>query len=203
MGRKPVLGLAGLFLASVTLTGCENTDWCCWGKKTPEKPVVPIDTVHAQKAPPKMWDNEPISRAPKVETPVVPPADSSVTLPNSTTPRTGFGSPEEQEIAPPMPPKSVDGPDLNDPLTPLPNTPAKPPVTGPETNRGAKIAPPTDPAPVLEDPLPSLAAPPPPKPIPDGSTKSSSKYQTTPPSPDDPPPPVGVPAIKGGGLKAN
>ncbi len=199
MGRKPVLGLAGLFLASVTLTGCENTDWCCWGKKTPEKTLVPYVTyVPAQKAPPKMPDNEPISRTPQVDPPIVPPADPSIGVPNNTPGRRGVGAQEESDMVP-LPPKSVGGPDLNDPL--LPNPPAKAPVTVPETNRGAKIAPPADPGPVLEE-LPSLEAPPPPSPVPDGATKSSSKYQNTPPSLDDPPPPVGVPVIKGG-LKAN
>jgi hypothetical protein len=38
MGRKPVFGLAGLFLASLSLTGCAtDTDcWCPWNK-TPSK----------------------------------------------------------------------------------------------------------------------------------------------------------------------
>jgi hypothetical protein len=198
MGRKPVLGLAGLFLASVTLTGCENTDWCCWGKKTPEPGPMRVQTPTPQKTPPKMWDNEPISRTPQVESPVVPPADPTVSVPKNTTPRTSPGLTEEMDVAPPMP---SGGPDVIDPLLPLPNPPAKSPATSPETNRGAKIAPPSDAGPALED-LPSLESPPPPKPIKDGSTKSSSNYPNTPPSPDDPPPPVGVPVIKGG-LKGN
>jgi hypothetical protein len=40
MGRKPVFGLSGLFLASITLTGCADTEcWCPWKDKGPNKPT--------------------------------------------------------------------------------------------------------------------------------------------------------------------
>jgi hypothetical protein len=204
MGRKPVFGLAGMFLASVTLTGCENTDWCCWGKKTPDPVQVRTQTPTSQKLPPKMWEDEPAGgRSTLVDSPIVPPADPSTGVPINRTPRSNPGLTEESDIAPPPTPKPVTGPDLNEPLPPLSTAPVKTPVTVPETNHGTKNPAPVESAPVLEDPLPSLDVPPPPKPVMDGSTKSSSKYQSTTPSPDDPPPPVGVPVIKGGGLKAN
>jgi hypothetical protein len=41
MGRKPVFGLSGLFLASITLTGCADTEcWCPWKDKGPNKAVT-------------------------------------------------------------------------------------------------------------------------------------------------------------------
>src|SRR5437763_1251092 len=41
MGRKPVFGLGSLFLASITLTGCADTEcWCPWKDKGPNKPVT-------------------------------------------------------------------------------------------------------------------------------------------------------------------
>jgi hypothetical protein len=193
-----------LFLAGVTLTGCENTDWCCWGKKASDpapvrNPGFNSDPKQAQQKPqPKMWENDPVSRTSQGDPSIVPPTDPRATVPNNPAPRTSPGVVEESDFTPPPVPKSVGGPDLNDPVTPLPDSSPKPPASAPDTtNRSPKIAPPSDSGPALED-LPSLEAPPPPKPIPDGSTKSSSNYQNTPPSLDDPPPPVGVPVIKGG-----
>jgi hypothetical protein len=211
MGRKPVLGLAGLFLASVTLTGCENTDWCCWGKKAPEMPPAPrtqTQTQLPQDRTQQGWYNDPANRAPtnnttpRVDSTVGQPADPGTNVPqNNFAPRTGstkgVGSSEETEIIPPPIPPAAGKKSVDDLEMTLP--PAK---QAPEATRGPKLDPPADQLPVLQDsaPLPSPEAPPPPAPAPEGATKSSSKYQS---SADEPPPPPGVPVIKGGGLKGN
>jgi hypothetical protein len=209
MGRKPVLGLAGLFLASVTLTGCESTDWCCWGKKAPDMPPTQRTQTQTQLRQDQVqpsWNNDPASRlpvsntTPRVETTTGLPTDPGAGLtPVTTSPQSGVkksvGAQEESEINPPPVPQGLGKKPVDDLDMVQPVTPAKQPL---ETT--PKFDPPTNAAPKLEEPLPSLDSPPPPSPVPDGATKSSSKYQSTTPSLDDPPlVPSGVPAIPGKG----
>jgi hypothetical protein len=202
MGRKPVLGLAGLLLAGVTLTGCENTDWCCWGKKTPPPPPRMVDG--APKAPPRMPMDSVDSKARTggdKEQSVMPDERPSgfgrdSALPTGLDKRSGLV--EESDVTPPRPPQRVAPKDLEDPLPKL-DEPAKKPVMVPEKTGGPKIAPPVN---STEDDLLPLGEPPaPPKPFGgDSPTKSSSNKF---PNDDDPPQPPGVPKIKGGGVKAD
>jgi hypothetical protein len=176
MGRKPVLGLAGMFLAGVTLTGCECTDWCCFGNN---KTTTTTTTPAARPAPnwttPPMNQTQPVTPAQpsstganRFGTPTTPPANQpGVVQETSALPArdlNGAAQPDSfqssptaatPEINPPTPP----GGDRR-PVSALPMNDANvipPPAVPRSSTPGVRIAPPIDsPTTPASKPLPPL-----------------------------------------------
>ena len=205
MGRKPVFGLAGLFLASVTLTGCDTTDWCLWNRdKAPQGPARVQQPMDQHKPPPR-WDDPAMREGPAARTdtlpqsgPVSDPNIKPVSKPYDITPPTepkGFGKKDVPVDNPP-----VDRPKTD--LKPLDETSAPPPpMPGKTSTPGVNLDPPPADAPLpplTGDSEPSVDVPPPPAPTGEQS-KTKSNYETTGPSLDvDSPPPVKpLPSVPG------
>jgi len=203
MGRKPVLGLAGMFLAGMTLTGCDSTDWCCFGNtKTCTGPT-------ARPAPnwntPPMNQTQPATPAQsntgsnRFGTPSTPPVvqpvggTESSALPGRDSSAAAqpdsfqsSRSPGAAEINPPTPPSSVDRQPVS--AVPASNINMNSPLTTRTSAPSTTNIPPLDPPPPLKQPLPPL-------PPDDPTTTSSSTPATSQPATnfDPPPPPQPVP----------
>jgi len=212
MGTKPVFGLAGLFLASVTLTGCDTTDWCLWNKdkdpqKVPQKAPIYQQPTNQQKPPPR-WDDPAMRDGPSTRGDTLPqsgpvndqnikPATKQFDITQPAEPPTGMGRKDVPMDNPP-----VDRPKTD--LKPLDETSVPPPaVPGKTSAPGVNLDPPPADAPLpplTGDADPAVDVPPPPVLAPTGEqSKTKSNYETTGPSLDvDAPPPLkGMPSVPG------
>jgi hypothetical protein len=212
MGRKPVLGLAGLFLAGVTMTGCECTDWCCFGdSKTtttpPARPAPDWSTRPTNQTQPTAPTQTSSSGANRFSTPTTQPAIQPVSAPESTVtaPRDNFqgspvgtpsgaggpGAPSAPEMSVPAAPSADQRPV---PTAPVEDTSMSPPPAVPRsTSTGVRIAPPMDP---VATP-PSQQLPPLDKPA-----ATTTPAVPPPPSMDDTVPPAPTP-VNGGTTKSS
>jgi hypothetical protein len=199
MGRKPVLGLAGLFLAGVTMTGCECTEWCCSGNSktvtTPSSrpapdsrtmnPMQPTTSTQSSSSGANRFGTQgttqttiqPVSAG---ESSVTAPRDSFQGSPATTPSAAGAPSaPSAPDMSVPATP-SVERRPVS--VAPVEDTNEIPPPAIPRsTSSGVRIQPPTDPVNTPpSQPLPPLektAAPATP------AIPETSAVDTVPPAP--------------------